>query len=442
MVALGSDPAVRTWTIRTSQSRDSALVGAAQGADEALARGRSAAALTLALALILAIRAVRAGVALDGDALGFRLVGDARAEDAARKHPRHGRHARAPADRRRNRARLCSAAHAGSTAADASGRQPARVCARHRRHRDVFVRADRSGGAGRRCAAEFPASAVGARVHRRSRDTGRYPARQGRPHGDDADARQPGRQLDPLLAARSTSSAFRRAAKDRMSSSKCRTAASASRRTSCPRYGASSRVADSRGPTAAASGSRSSAESSPTIKARSCSTANRAKARRQRYIYPSRETEQVAERILIVEDDPTLRRVLRDNLVFEGYRVEAVADGKSAINYVRASSPDLIVLDLTLPDVDGLDLCPVLRQSGKVPIIILSARGQKADKLRGPQAGRRRLHHEAVRPAGTAGTSERGAAALASGARASSHWQARHRLPLAARELRTTLRST
>ncbi len=96
---------------------------------------------------------------------------------------------------------------------------------------------------------------------------------------------------------------------------------------------------------------------------------------------------QVAERILIVEDDPTLRRVLRDNLIFEGYRVEAVADGKSAINYVRASSPDLVVLDLTLPDFDGLDLCPVLRQSGKVPIIILSARGQKADKLKGLKLG-------------------------------------------------------
>jgi DNA-binding response OmpR family regulator len=95
----------------------------------------------------------------------------------------------------------------------------------------------------------------------------------------------------------------------------------------------------------------------------------------------------VSERILIVEDDPTLRRVLRDNLIFEGYRVEAVSDGKSAISYVRASAPDLVVLDLTLPDFDGLDLCPVLRQSGKVPIIILSARGQKADKLKGLKLG-------------------------------------------------------
>lgn len=95
----------------------------------------------------------------------------------------------------------------------------------------------------------------------------------------------------------------------------------------------------------------------------------------------------MAERILIVEDDPTLRRVLLDNLTFEGYRVEAVADGKAAISAVRSSAPDLVVLDLTLPDIDGLDLCPVLRQSGKVPIIILSARGQKSDKLKGLKLG-------------------------------------------------------
>jgi DNA-binding response OmpR family regulator len=95
----------------------------------------------------------------------------------------------------------------------------------------------------------------------------------------------------------------------------------------------------------------------------------------------------VSDRILIVEDDPTLRRLLCDNLKFEGYRVDAVSDGKAAISYVRSSAPDLVVLDLTLPDIDGLDLCPVLRQSGKVPIIILSARGQKADKLKGLKLG-------------------------------------------------------
>jgi DNA-binding response OmpR family regulator len=95
----------------------------------------------------------------------------------------------------------------------------------------------------------------------------------------------------------------------------------------------------------------------------------------------------VSERILVVEDDPTLRRVLRDNLVFEGYRVDAVADGASALSHARASAPDLVLLDLTLPDFDGLDLCTSLRQGTKVPIIILSARGQKTDKLKGLKLG-------------------------------------------------------
>jgi two-component system, OmpR family, alkaline phosphatase synthesis response regulator PhoP len=95
----------------------------------------------------------------------------------------------------------------------------------------------------------------------------------------------------------------------------------------------------------------------------------------------------VSERILIVEDDPTLRRVLCDNLVFEGYRVDAVADGAAALSHARASAPDLVLLDLTLPDWDGLDLCAALRQGSKVPIVILTARGQKTDKLKGLKLG-------------------------------------------------------
>ena len=58
----------------------------------------------------------------------------------------------------------------------------------------------------------------------------------------------------------------------------------------------------------------------------------------------------MAERILLVEDDPVFRSVLEDNLLYEGYRVDAVADGNAALIHVKASKPDLIVLDLTLPD--------------------------------------------------------------------------------------------
>jgi DNA-binding response OmpR family regulator len=95
----------------------------------------------------------------------------------------------------------------------------------------------------------------------------------------------------------------------------------------------------------------------------------------------------VAERILVVEDDPIFRCVVRDNLVYDGYQVDAVANAGAALSRVRSFAPNLILLDLTLPDGDGLDLCPQLRGGGNVPIIILSARGQKMDKLRGLKLG-------------------------------------------------------
>jgi DNA-binding response OmpR family regulator len=93
-------------------------------------------------------------------------------------------------------------------------------------------------------------------------------------------------------------------------------------------------------------------------------------------------------RILVVEDDPTLRLVLQDNLRSEGYDVEVAADGVSAVRHTQAIIPDLIVLDLTLPDCDGFELLPVLRQSGQVPIIVLTARTRQAEKLKAPDARR------------------------------------------------------
>jgi len=93
------------------------------------------------------------------------------------------------------------------------------------------------------------------------------------------------------------------------------------------------------------------------------------------------------DRILIVEDDATLQEILRDCLVGEGYRVDVASDGAAAMACVRSSPPDLVLLDLMLPDADGLDLCPVLRRSGQVAIVILSARAQKADKLKGLSLG-------------------------------------------------------
>ncbi len=93
------------------------------------------------------------------------------------------------------------------------------------------------------------------------------------------------------------------------------------------------------------------------------------------------------ERILLVEDDQTFRSILSENLKLEGYHVEAVADGHTALGRLGSFTPDLIILDLSLPDRDGLDLCQPLSRGGQIPIIILSARSQKSDKLKGLRLG-------------------------------------------------------
>ena len=95
----------------------------------------------------------------------------------------------------------------------------------------------------------------------------------------------------------------------------------------------------------------------------------------------------MAHRILVVEDDPTLRLVLRDNLLSEGYDVDAAADCAAAVKRARAVIPDLVVLDLTLPDHDGFELMPILRSLGQVPIIVLTARAQRDEKLKGLALG-------------------------------------------------------
>lgn len=95
----------------------------------------------------------------------------------------------------------------------------------------------------------------------------------------------------------------------------------------------------------------------------------------------------MSARILLIEDDEIFRSIIADNLVSEGYRVDGVGDGVAALAHIRKSAPDLILLDLTLPGSDGLELCPLLRRHAQAPIIILSARDQKVDKLQGLRLG-------------------------------------------------------
>lgn len=95
----------------------------------------------------------------------------------------------------------------------------------------------------------------------------------------------------------------------------------------------------------------------------------------------------MAEQILIVEDERALRETLAYNLARQGYAVETAADGKAAIEKARALHPDLIILDLMLPVLDGFEVTRILRQEMSVPIIMLTARAEEIDRIIGLEIG-------------------------------------------------------
>ena len=92
-------------------------------------------------------------------------------------------------------------------------------------------------------------------------------------------------------------------------------------------------------------------------------------------------------RILIVDDEPAIRRALSRALVARGYEVEVAVDGEEALTLARSWDPDLVVLDLNLPDIDGLTVCRRLRSWSEVPIIVLSVREDEADKVQALDLG-------------------------------------------------------
>ncbi len=95
----------------------------------------------------------------------------------------------------------------------------------------------------------------------------------------------------------------------------------------------------------------------------------------------------MSEMILLVDDEPTLRETLAYNLRSAGYQVESAADGGAALDQARADPPDLVILDLMLPEIDGLTVCRSLRQVSDVPILILTARTGELDKIVGLESG-------------------------------------------------------
>ena len=92
-------------------------------------------------------------------------------------------------------------------------------------------------------------------------------------------------------------------------------------------------------------------------------------------------------KLLIVEDEPTLLETLKYNLKKQGYEVVTAADGVQALPTARAEKPDLVILDVMLPGLDGFEICRILRQEMSLPILMLTARDEEVDKIVGLEVG-------------------------------------------------------
>ncbi len=93
-------------------------------------------------------------------------------------------------------------------------------------------------------------------------------------------------------------------------------------------------------------------------------------------------------KVLIVEDDNAMSIALRDGLQYEGHTVLLATDGRSGLNLAESGNPDIVILDVMLPSMSGIDVCRQIRSSGnEVPIIMLTARGQEVDKVLGLKIG-------------------------------------------------------
>jgi DNA-binding response OmpR family regulator len=92
-------------------------------------------------------------------------------------------------------------------------------------------------------------------------------------------------------------------------------------------------------------------------------------------------------RILLVEDDPDIADFVRRGLIYKDYEVDVAHDGEAGLAAARDKPPDLVLLDLMIPKVDGVEVCRRLRAASTTPIIILTARDSVDDKIRGLDAG-------------------------------------------------------
>jgi two-component system response regulator MprA len=92
-------------------------------------------------------------------------------------------------------------------------------------------------------------------------------------------------------------------------------------------------------------------------------------------------------KLLIIEDDQGILKILRRNLTYEGYEVEVAEDGTMGLEKARQLSPDLVILDIMLPGMDGFEVCRRLRTESDVPVLMLTAKGETSDRVRGLDLG-------------------------------------------------------
>jgi DNA-binding response OmpR family regulator len=95
----------------------------------------------------------------------------------------------------------------------------------------------------------------------------------------------------------------------------------------------------------------------------------------------------MSEHILVIEDDPAIADLLRRGLIYEGYSIEVAVDGEAGLAAARDRPPDLVLLDLMLPGIDGLTVCRRLRLASDVPILILTAKDAVPERVAGLDAG-------------------------------------------------------
>ena len=93
-------------------------------------------------------------------------------------------------------------------------------------------------------------------------------------------------------------------------------------------------------------------------------------------------------RIVVVDDDSSIRELLEVNLRYKGYEVTSAADGKEALSVLKSAPPDLVILDVMMPEIDGWELCKIIRddhQFKNTKIVMLTAKGQDKDKMIGKE---------------------------------------------------------